>query len=101
MGAEVRRVRTPSSAASCGRPGGRPEGLGPARVMAVAVAGVPLGAALMAVPGPGLLAIIGMMTLGLAAAPIFPLLTLTTAQRIGAAPLAIQRIGAAPWPCGW
>jgi fucose permease len=59
------------------------ERIGPARVLAGAVAGVPAGAALMAVPGPRLLAVIGMMTVGLAAAPIFPLLTLTTAQRVG------------------
>jgi fucose permease len=39
---------------------------------------------LMAVPGPGVLAIAGLMTLGLAASPIFPLFTLTTAQRVGA-----------------
>jgi fucose permease len=62
--------------------------VGPTRLLASAVAGVPLGAALMAVPGPSILAIIGMMTLGLAAAPVFPLLTLTTAQRIGATDVA-------------
>src|SRR5256886_15705400 len=48
------------------------ERLGPARVLAAAVAGVPLGAALMAlpVPGPGsgALAVAGLMLLGLAAA---------------------------------
>lgn len=60
------------------------ERAGPLRVLAGAVVGVPVGAALMAVPGPGILAVAGMMTVGLAAAPIFPLLTLTTAQRIGA-----------------
>jgi fucose permease len=58
--------------------------IGPARVLAGAVAGVPAGAALMVVPGPRILAVIGMMAVGLAAAPIFPLLTLTTAQRVGA-----------------
>jgi fucose permease len=68
------------------------EHLGPTRVLAAAVAGVPLGAALMTVPGPGLLAVIGMMTLGLAAAPVFPLLTLTTAQRTGTAPAATQMV---------
>jgi fucose permease len=61
------------------------ERVGPPRLLACAVAGVTLGAALMAVPGPGILAVIGMMTVGLAAAPVFPLLTLTTAQRMGAA----------------
>jgi fucose permease len=60
------------------------ERLGAARVLGWAVAGVAAGAALMTVPGPGLLAVAGLMTLGLAAAPVFPLLTLTTAQRLGA-----------------
>jgi fucose permease len=64
------------------------ERVGPARLLAGAVAGVTLGAALMAVPGPGILAVIGTMTVGLAAAPVFPLITLTTAQRIGAADVA-------------
>ena len=59
------------------------ERLGPARVLAAAVAGIPAGAALMTVPGPGLLAVIGLMTLGLAAAPVFPLLTLMTPQWAG------------------
>jgi fucose permease len=52
--------------------------LGPARVLAAAVAGVPLGAVLMTVPGPAGLAVAGLMILGLAAAPVFPLVTLTT-----------------------
>lgn len=61
------------------------ERLGPARVLTGAVAGVACGAALMAVPGPAALAVIAMMTVGLAAAPIFPLFTLTTADRLGGA----------------
>jgi len=60
------------------------ERAGAARVLAAAVAGVPAGALLMAVPGPGVAAIAGMMLLGLAAAPVFPLVTLTTAARSGA-----------------
>jgi fucose permease len=56
--------------------------LGPARVLAAAVAGVPLGAVLMALPisgpGSGALAVAGLMVVGLAAAPVFPLVTLTT-----------------------
>jgi MFS family permease len=60
------------------------ERLGPSRVLGWAVAGVAAGAALMTVPGPALLAVAGLMTLGLAAAPVFPLLTLTTAERLGA-----------------
>jgi fucose permease len=59
------------------------ERLGARRVLAAAVAGVPVGAAVMAAPGPPLLAVSGLMLLGLAAAPIFPLLTLTTAARSG------------------
>lgn len=60
------------------------ERLGAARVLGWAVAGVAVGAALMTVPGPALVAVAGLMALGLAAAPVFPLLTLTTAERLGA-----------------
>lgn len=59
------------------------ERAGAGRVLSGAVAGVVLGALLMALPGPSSLAVIGMMVVGLAAAPIFPLLTLTTSQRTG------------------
>ena len=59
------------------------ERIGSTRVLGGAVVGVSVGAALMTVPGPVALAVIGMMTLGLAAAPIFPLFTLTTSQRVG------------------
>lgn len=59
------------------------ERLGPSRLLAGAVASVPLGALLMTVPGPPLVAVAGMMALGLAAAPVFPLMTLTTAGRVG------------------
>jgi MFS family permease len=59
------------------------ERLGARRVLAAAVAGVPVGAAVMAAPGPPLLAVAGLMLLGLTAAPVFPLLTLTTAARAG------------------
>ena len=81
------------------------ERLGPARVLAAAIAGVPVGAALMTVPGPGLLAVAGLMTLGLAAAPVFPLLTLTTGQRAGASQLvslqvAASAVGGAALPAG-
>jgi fucose permease len=61
------------------------ERAGASRVLAAAVAGIPAGAVLMTVPAPGFVAIAGMMLLGLAAAPVFPLLTLTTADRVGAA----------------
>jgi fucose permease len=60
------------------------ERVGPARVLGIAVAGVAAGAALMTVPGPGFLTVIGMTALGLAAAPVFPLFTLTTPNRLGA-----------------
>jgi Major Facilitator Superfamily len=84
---------------------------GPARVLGWAVAGVTAGAALMAVPGPGFLAVTGMMIVGLAAAPVFPLFTLTTAQRTGAAgvagttrmvslQVAASAIGSAALPAG-
>jgi len=76
-----------------------------ALALAVAVAGVPLGAALMAVPGPGLVAVIGLMTLGLAAAPVFPLLTLITGQRTGmvrmvSLQVAASAVGGAALPAG-
>ncbi len=44
---------------------------------------MPVGAALLVVPGPPVLAVAGLLTVGFAAAPIFPLFTLTTAQQIG------------------
>ena len=59
------------------------ERAGASRVLAIAIAGVPAGALLMTVPGPAALSVAGMMLLGLAAAPVFPLLTLTTAARVG------------------
>jgi fucose permease len=86
------------------------ERVGPARVLACAVGGVSLGAALMAVPGPALVAVIGMMALGLAAAPVFPLFTLTTGQRLGtertsttqtvSLQVAASAIGGAALPAG-
>ena len=60
------------------------ERTGASRVLAAAVGGLAVGAAVMAVPGPPFVAVLGLMTLGLAAAPIFPLFTLTTADRLGA-----------------
>ena len=57
--------------------------LGPAGVLPAAVVGIPAGAALMTVPGPGSLAVAGLMILGLAAAPVYPLLTLMTPQWAG------------------
>jgi fucose permease len=81
------------------------ERLGPARVLAAAVAGVPLGALLMAlpVPGPGsgALAVAGLMLLGLAAAPVFPLFTLTTGTtRMVSLQVAASAVGGAAVPAG-
>jgi MFS family permease len=80
---------------------------GPARVLAAAVAGIPAGAALMTVPGPGLLAVAGLMILGLAAAPVFPLLTLMTPQwagsrttRMVSLQVAASAVGSAALPAG-
>ncbi len=84
------------------------ERAGASSVLAAAVAGVPAGALLMAVPGAAAIAVAGMMLLGLAAAPVFPLLTLTTAARVGeggaAAAVSLQTaasaIGSAALPSG-
>ena len=85
------------------------ERLGAARVLAVAVAGVPLGAALMAlslpgpIPGPGsdALAVAGLLLLGLAAAPVFPLFTLTTGTtRMVSLQVAASAVGGAAIPAG-
>jgi fucose permease len=81
------------------------ERLGPARVLAAAVAGVPLGAALMTLPipgpGSGALAVAGLMFLGLAAAPIFPLFTLTTGTtRMVSLQVAASAVGGAALPAG-
>lgn len=84
------------------------EHAGASRVLAVAVAGVPAGALLMAVPGPGFVAVAGMMALGVAAAPVFPLFTLTTADRVGASgaaravalQVAASAVGSAALPSG-
>jgi fucose permease len=60
------------------------ERAGASRVLAAAVGGIPAGAVLMTVPAPPFVAVAGMLLLGLAAAPVFPLVTLTTADRVGA-----------------
>ncbi|MGC4748629.1 MFS transporter [Micromonospora sp. DT201] len=61
------------------------ERLGAGLVLRVSLAGMAVGAALIAVPGPAVLAVLGLVVVGFAAAPVFPLLTLTTAERVGAA----------------
>ncbi|MFL6115402.1 MAG: MFS transporter, partial [Catenulispora sp.] len=91
--------------------GGVAERLGAPRVLGAAVLGVGAGAALMAVPSPGLVAAVGMIIVGLAAAPVFPLFTLTTAQRVGTGDasgttrtvslqVAASAIGSAALPAG-
>jgi fucose permease len=84
------------------------ERAGAPAVLAAAVAGIPVGAALMTVPAPGFVAVTGMLLLGLAAAPVFPLLTLTTADRVGAdgaatavgLQVAASAVGSAALPSG-
>ncbi|WP_331717427.1 MFS transporter [Streptomyces malaysiensis] len=84
------------------------ERVGAAHVLSCAVGGIGGGAAMIALPGPAVLALAGMLVLGLAAAPIFPLLTLTTAGRVGhdyadktiGLQVAASKIGAAVLPAG-
>ncbi|GAA1513323.1 MFS transporter [Dactylosporangium maewongense] len=59
--------------------------IGVNRVIVGCMAGMAAGAFLVALPGPGWLAATGLGIIGFAAAPVFPLLTLTTADRVGAA----------------
>lgn len=84
------------------------ERVGPARLLTAAVAAVSGGCALMAVPGPGPLAVAGLLVVGFAAAPIFPLFTLTTASRVGpenatamvSLQVAASAVGSAAVPAG-
>jgi len=61
------------------------ERVGTTRILVGSLLGLLTGSALVAVPGPGWLAVAGLMVIGFAAAPVFPLLTLTTKDRVGAA----------------
>ncbi|WP_433392556.1 MFS transporter [Micromonospora sp. KLBMP9576] len=61
------------------------ERLGPAVVLRGSLLGMAVGAVLVALPAPAWVAVAGLFVVGLAAAPVFPLLTLTTAERVGAA----------------
>ncbi|WP_309238716.1 MFS transporter [Actinoplanes aureus] len=61
------------------------EHLGTVRTLTAGLGGMLAGSVLVAVPGPDWLAVAGLMVIGFAAAPVFPLLTLTTADRVGAA----------------
>ncbi|MHA4949839.1 MFS transporter [Micromonospora sp. SD19] len=84
------------------------ERLGAGLVLRVSLAGMAVGAALIAVPGPAVLAVLGLVVVGFAAAPVFPLLTLTTAERVGVAhadraiglQIGAAGIGAALVPAG-
>ncbi|MEU8254631.1 MFS transporter [Micromonospora inaquosa] len=84
------------------------ERLGAGLVLRVSLAGMAVGAALIAVPGPAALAVLGLVVVGFAAAPVFPLLTLTTAERVGVAhadraiglQIGAAGIGAALVPAG-
>ncbi|GAA0729149.1 MFS transporter [Dactylosporangium roseum] len=68
------------------------ERFGNRAVLVASMSGMVFGSLLVAVPGPGRLAIAGLAIIGFAAAPVFPLLTLTTAERVGPA-LADRVIG--------
>jgi fucose permease len=59
------------------------ERLGTRPVLLGGMVGMAVGSGLVAVPGPAWLAVTGLAVLGFAAAPVFPLLTLTTAERVG------------------
>ncbi|MEU1688829.1 MFS transporter [Micromonospora sp. NPDC005707] len=59
------------------------ERLGSARVLRGSLLGMAGGAVLIALPAPGWVTVAGLLVVGFAAAPVFPLLTLTTAERVG------------------
>lgn len=59
------------------------ERLGTRPVLLGSMFGMAAGSVLVALPGPGWLAVPGLAVIGFGAAPVFPLLTLTTAERVG------------------
>ncbi|WDZ82202.1 MFS transporter [Micromonospora cathayae] len=59
------------------------ERFGSALVLRGSLVGLVVGAVLIAIPGPAWLAVVGLAVVGFAAAPVFPLLTLTTVDRVG------------------
>ncbi|GLH97015.1 MFS transporter [Phytohabitans aurantiacus] len=61
------------------------ERLGSDQVLKASLAGMVVGAVLVALPAPGWVAVVGLAIIGFAAAPVFPLMTLTTANRVGPA----------------
>ena len=62
------------------------------------IGGMAAGAVVIALPGPAALTVVGVLMIGAFAAPVFPLLTLTTAERVGAefaGPAVGMQVGAA------
>ncbi|MER5701535.1 MFS transporter [Micromonospora sp. NPDC002296] len=84
------------------------ERLGAAKVLRGSLLGMVAGTALIALPAPAWVAVAGLLVLGFAAAPVFPLLMLTTAERVGAAhadrtigvQIAVAGLGGALVPTG-
>ncbi|MDH6461386.1 fucose permease [Micromonospora sp. A200] len=61
------------------------ERLGVGRVLRGSLLGMTAGALLIALPAPAWVAVAGLVLVGFAAAPVYPLLTLATPERVGAA----------------
>jgi fucose permease len=59
--------------------------IGTRRVLLASLGGITAGCLLVALPAAAWVAVVGLMLVGLSAAPVFPLLTLTTADRVGLA----------------
>ena len=59
------------------------ERTGPRQVIVVSIAGLVVGAGLVALPAAAWVAILGLGVIGLSAAPVFPMMTLTTSERVG------------------
>jgi fucose permease len=84
------------------------ERIGTRKTLVGSLVGMAGGALLVAIPAPAWLAVTGLALIGFAAAPVFPLLTLTTADRVGAAhadraigmQVAAAGLGAAAIPAG-
>ncbi|MBE1488813.1 MFS transporter [Plantactinospora soyae] len=57
--------------------------LGTRSVLLGSMLGMTVGSTFVALPGPAWLAVLGLAVIGFSAAPVFPLLTLTTAERVG------------------
>jgi fucose permease len=78
------------------------------RILPAGITGIAAGATLMTLPAPSWLAAAGLILTGFAAAPMFPLLTMTTTERVGAAhadrAIGVQSgfssLGAATLPAG-